>query len=248
MQITVVLGRRVIAVALSAAAIVVGATACGASASHPAASSASSASAVPLAGLTADQIVRKAAADFKAASSVHVTGSGQDSGDHIAVNMTLGTKGCNDTVSEAGKGTFVLVRIGQKVWLKGDSQFWKAAVGSSSPAVQAYLDGKYVEVSATDASVGSLLTMCSMSGLFGQFGPPPSGLVKGKVTTILGQAAQELSKPGQGVVYVSLSSVPELMRIDGGSDGQMNFTGYNAPLNLTPPPAADTIDGTKLGF
>jgi hypothetical protein len=38
------------------------------------------------------------------------------------------------------------------------------------------------------------------------------------------------------------------VRIDGGRQGQLNFTAYDAPLTLTPPPASATIDGSRYGF
>jgi hypothetical protein len=37
------------------------------------------------------------------------------------------------------------------------------------------------------------------------------------------------------------------VRLDTGS-GIMDFSDYNAPLTLTPPPANLTVDGSKYGF
>jgi len=48
--------------------------------------------------------------------------------------------------------------------------------------------------------------------------------------------------------YVTISAHPEFVRINGGRDGHLDFTAYNAPLTLTPPPASKTIDGSKYGF
>jgi hypothetical protein len=146
--------RSAVAAALVGIAMLAGATACGTAASGQSGkAAASTAPANPLAGLTADQIATRAVANLKAASSVHYAGSVNDSNATYTVNLTASTKNCTGTFGIVGKGSFVLLKIGQTLWIKPDNKFW-----------------------------------------------------------------------------TSEGATPEFLRLDGGSDGKLDFSDYNAPL------------------
>lgn len=249
--------RHAVAAALVGAAILGTTAACGTSASSTSATANNTATAAakpsgnPLAGLTADQIASKATADLKAVSSVHMTGSVTDSGQTYVMNLVMGTKGCHGTLSVKGEGSFTLLQIGKKLWIKPDNQFWKYAAGSSAaPAIMQIVGGKYIRPSAKDTSLNSLGALCSPSQFASSFEGQMSGMVKGKTTTISGQPALQIKDTGDPYsAYVTISARPEFLRFDGGSSGnRLNFTGYNTPLRLTPPPASETLDGAKYGF
>jgi len=248
--------RRAVAATLLGAAILGTATACGTSASSTLATSnaPSSASAQPsgnpLAGLTADQIAARTTADLKTVSSVHVTGLVKDSGQAISFNLTMGPKGCTGTMGIKGEGSFSMLKIGKTVWIKPDNQFWKSAAGSSlTPAVMQILAGKYIKPGTKDSSLGSLGAFCDLSQFADSFGGPTTGLVKDGTTTMAGQPALRIKDTSDpGVAYVTLSARPEFLRLDAGHSGQLDFSGYNAPMALTPPPAGEILDGAKYGF
>src|SRR5260370_20039494 len=108
-------GRRVVAscwAVVCCAVVLAGATACGTT--HPG----PSAPANPLAGLTADQIARRATADLAAASSVRIAGSVRQDGQTAFVDLTLGTKGCRETLRIPGQGSLVIIAIGNTMWSK----------------------------------------------------------------------------------------------------------------------------------
>lgn len=216
----------------------------------PARTATATAQAGPLAGLTADQIAARATADLKTVSSVHVTGSGTDSGQTVRMNLTLGTRGCKGTLSIKGEGSFALLKIGTRVWIKPDNRFWKYAAGSSLNAtVMHLLSGKYVEPGAKGSSLGSLGEICNPGQFASAFGSKLTGLVKGATTTIAGQPALQIKDTGDpDSAYVTISARPEFLRLDAGRSAQLDFSGYDAPLRLTPPPASQTLDGAKYGF
>ncbi len=243
--------RCAVAVAISCAAILAGATACGTTASgHSTPAASAKPSVNPLAGLTAEQIARRASADLRAVSSVHVTGWGEGSGQSAVVDLTLGTKGCTGTFRIQGEGSFVLLKIGKMLWIKPDNQFWKSVSRSSSdPALLKVLEGKYLRTSAHFSGLNSIGMFCDPRQFAGDFGGPVNDLVKGKTTTIFGQPALQLTDiRHRASAYVTISARPDFLRIDAGSQGHLDFTGYNAPMSLTPPPAAETVDGSKYGF
>ena len=100
----------------------------------------------PLAALTARQILTKAIADFKAASSVHVAGSEQAAGQTFTMDLTVGANGCTGTVGLGGQGSVLLLRIGGTLWMKPDDQFWKSAL-AAAPADLPAVEGRYVRLS-----------------------------------------------------------------------------------------------------
>jgi hypothetical protein len=224
------------AAAMAAAGLTVLAAGCGGG------SSPGPASASPLAGLTADQILTRAVADLKTASSVHIAGSMQESGQATVIDLTVGAHSCTGTIGVPGQGSLALLGIGNTVWEKPDRQFLKTAgVGTSQLSK---LAGKYLRTTASGSGLGSL---CFLSQLATQLSGGEGHVTEGKTTTIGGQPALELTDAGQGSAYVTVSARPELLRV-GSGDGYMDFTDYNGPLTVTRPPADETVDGAKYGF
>ncbi len=172
-----------------------------------------------------------------------------DSGSTVTVNLTLGATECAGTLGISNEGSFQILKIGSAVWIKPDSKFWKYAAGNGVPAAAlAILSGKYIKPSAK-SSLKSLSMFCDPRQLGASFADNSKGLVKGDITTILGQPALPLEDKGNSATaYVTDSARPQFLRIVDGHGGQLDFTGYGAPIALTPPPAAETIDGARYGF
>ena len=203
-----------------------------------------------LSGLTADQIATRASADLRTASSFRITGSATDAGQKITMNLSVGRKGCAGTLGIKGQGSFTLLMIGKKLWIKPDDKFWKYAAGSAGTAVLSLVSGKYIEPGSKGSSLGAMAAFCSPNQFAGSFGSHPAGLVKGVTTTISGQRALQIKDTADAAsVYVSISARPEFLRLDGGGNhGHLDFSHYNEPLHLLPPPASETLDGARYGF
>ena len=252
-------GQRAAAATLAGAAILGAASACSASGS-PASSSTSAAAGSTasasakgggaLDGLSADEIASRATADLKVVSSVHVKGSVQSSGQNIALNLSLGSQGCTGTMGIDGQGSFVLLKIGNSLWIKPDDKFWKHAAGSDGSALIDLVSGKYIKPSAKGSSLASIGALCDPAKFAKSFGSNMTGMVKGTTTTIAGQPALQIKDSGDAAsAFVTVDAKPEFLRLDGGgSNGKLDFTDYNAPLHLTPPPSSETLDGAKYGF
>jgi hypothetical protein len=203
-----------------------------------------------LSGLTADQIATRATADLRSASSVRITGSATDAGQKMTVDLSLGTKGCTGTIGINGKGTVKVLKIGKRLWIKPDDRFWRSAGGSAAAAIMPIVSGKYIEPGSKGSSLAGMGTFCSLSQFTGSIDRHPAGLVKGVTTTISGQPALQIKDIADTAsVYVSISARPEFLRFEGsGTDGRWDFSHYNEPLHLVPPPASETLDGAKYGF
>lgn len=239
---------RVAAVAISGTAILAAVTGCAAwkAASVAEAASASAAATVsagPLAGLTGQQILTRAVADLKAASSVHITGTTKVAGQATAVDLTVGADGCTGTIAIQGQGSVLVRGAGDTVWMKPDEQFYRAA--GVSAAERSKLAGKYLRTTAGRSGVG---TLCYLGQLASQISGGAGRVVLGQATTVLGQPARrlnEVKRPGE--VYVTTSARPEFLRVSSGG-GYLDFAGYDAPFTVTAPPAAQVVDGASYNF
>jgi hypothetical protein len=178
---------------------------------------------------------------------VHVTGPTNNSGQPETLNVTLGATNCQGSFATKGKGTFSILKIGGSTFFSADPTFWKqsGAAGSSLTL----LAGKYLKVGPNSQTLSTLGALCHPSQLGSSFSGSVSGMVERGYTTINGQKALHITDSGDpDGIYVSLSATPEVLRLDAGSNANLYFTNYNAPLNLTAPPANLTLDGKKYGF
>jgi hypothetical protein len=232
-------GRRAVAVVISCAGLAAGATACGTAQLSPSAPAArATQSGGSLAGLTADQIARRAIADLAAVPSVHVAGSTGQGGQIAFLDLILGTKGCRETLRIPGQGTSTLLQIGTTVWFKPSYQMLKWIAYGVPAAARRHLEGKYLQTPDVPAGMGA---WCSRVDLASAYVDGLKGLARGKIMTISGQPALQLTdKRHSTSAYVTISARPEFLRIDVSGEEHTVFTGYNRPLTLTRPPADQT--------
>jgi hypothetical protein len=225
----------------------------GASGATGAAPSATS-TADPLASLSATKVAAEVMADAKAASSLTLAGSiTQTDGTGETVNLAIKPgQGCTGTIATMGKGSFKLTKIGDTIYLDPDKQFWEANGGAAASTIINLVNGKYIKISSTDKTMGSVADLCDVSQMFSTNGKQDA-LAKGKVTTLNGTQVLPLNDTAEGSVsYVTDASKPQLVAITspkGAKNGSGKITvTYDAPVTLTAPPASQVLDGSKLGI
>jgi hypothetical protein len=241
---------RIVAASLLAGAIALPAAAC--SSGGPGTSSAA-----PVSG-TPDQIVQQAVSDLKAATSLRISGSVVSQGTNITIDFTdAAAHGCQGTLAlaaSASSGTAVsgaanLVEVNSTVYMELDKSFFDN-LGLPSSAFSE-VTRKYIKVTSK-SQLANFAQLCDPSTLASGIDKEVTGFVKDGTATIDGQATQAFKQPahaGSGIVYISESATPEIVQLQGpGSEGQVNFTDYNAPATIIAPPAADVIDGSKFGL
>jgi hypothetical protein len=206
----------------------------------------------PLAGLTAQQVLTKAIDDAKAASSLTMVGTVNDSGSLYTLNLGFKKgEGCSGTIAVAGKGSFDLTIIGSTAYLKPDNKFWRSYAGAQANAVISLLGGRYIKGSTSNSNVASLSKLCDINGMLTSF-KAQGKVSKGAVTTLDGKQVLPLKDSKGGTMWVTNSSTPEIVVVanlgaTGGSSGKVTF-GIDAPVTLTAPPADKVLDGSSLGF
>jgi hypothetical protein len=229
-------------------------TACAGSASSspsaaPAARTAAASPVDPLKALTGRQVETEAIANLKAASSVRVAGTVPISGTSVTVN--LGIKhgsGCTGTIAAGSQGSVKLIVIGKVVYLDPDTQFWKAEAGTGASAASALVDGRYIKATTGKDGLSSLASMCDLPQLIAS-GKVSVSASKRAVTTLHGVRVLPLKVSDNGVLYVTDTSKPEIVEIYApGSDAGMLTFSVGVPVTLTPPPASQVIDGSRVGL
>jgi hypothetical protein len=226
-------------------------TACGGvTASSLAVAPSASKTADPLAGLSATKVVAEADADAKAAPSLTISGTGTEQGE--TVSLDLGIKrgvGCGGTVSLAGKGTVKVTMIGKTFYMDPDKQFWTTSAGANADAVIALVNGKYISLPASDKNVASFADLCDLSKLLDE---GTNTFTRGPLTTLDGKRALAIKVSDGSTVYVTDTSKPEYLEAAASKGSQAGsgklIISVGAPVTLTPPPASEVIDGTKLGI
>jgi hypothetical protein len=234
-------------------------TACGSGASSHSAATAAAAPATsvtatahggPLGGKSADAIITAALTNTEAASTVRMTGAGTDAGKGVMFDLELVRgRGCEGTLSMSKAQTFRLIYLGNTVWMRPSDAFY-ASLGGNKAAL-ALLTGKYIKVKSTDSLVGNISNLCTLSGLLGTVGPTSGRRFAAQASTYKGQPVMKLTQPDHtGYVYISDTARPVLLLVTelGASGGSIAFTNYNAAVTITPPPAAQTIDGSQFGL
>jgi hypothetical protein len=255
---------RIVTASLLAGAIALPMAAC----SPGGSSGPGTSSATPVPG-TPDQIVQQAVSDLKAATSLRINGSVVSQGTNITIDFTdVAAHGCQGTLALAASpsssgaaasgaavsgaavsGLADLIEVNSTVYMKLDKSFFKNL--GLPTAVFAEVTGKYIKVTST-SELANFAQLCDPSTLASSFDQELTGFVKDGTSTIGGQATEAFKQPahaGSGIVYVSESATPEILRLQGpGGEGQVTFSNYNAPATITAPPASDVIDGSKFGL
>lgn len=230
------LKRTSVAGALACAAVVAGLSACS-----------SGGSGDPLGGMNANEITMKAFSDLNNASSVHVTGPSNGGGTNYNLDVTLSTKNCQGTYATPAKGTFHVLTLDGTTYFSANQLYWKSSGASGSNL--SLLTSHIIKVGPNSQTLAALNTLCHPSQLAKSFTGNVSGMIDRGWTTINGQKVMHITDGGDAAgIYVSDSSTPEVIRLNAGSNLDLVFSNYNAPLNLTAPPASQLLDGKKMGF
>jgi len=213
----------------------------------------------PLAGLTVAQIRAKAGADAEAMKSVCLSTREPLSGTRLKGLATvtvasLSAPSCEFTVTTPGGGTATLLEIKEALWVRANQAYTRIAGAQTAEALSARA-GKWVRAPRTDATISNLLPLCrlpwtSFSNLtFPDKNPSFSETRTAGLPVIDGQRTVGTTDPLGGITYVSDTARPLPVRDVFKDLPGMTFDyfDFGIPATITPPPAADVIDGSGYG-
>jgi hypothetical protein len=203
-----------------------------------------------IAALPATEIVTRAKAAFKAATSVHVTGGGTSGQDAFKVDMRYTADGKASGTVDNGGETVELRRVGQIVYIKASKAFWSSAGGTKAATL---FGDKYVKAPVSDQRVASIVSLTDKGSFIDSALATTGTITKGATKTVNGSPAIALSikdSTGGSTLYVATSGQPlplEALPQAGGTDtGKVDFLDYGAQVDVQVPPAAQTVDVNAL--
>jgi hypothetical protein len=217
--------------------------------------------------LTADEIVGKAVTDLEDASSVHTSASTSILGLTVTDSAAYARHGCQSVISYSRQGTSLSLEfrvIGASAWVYLSTGAWKS-LGYTGAELSS-LEGKWVTLAALKklSPRNDLPAPAAVCGARSEFGNLAThGWTLGKLAKVNGQWAWRVSGTSTETVsgcvqmgskcknistkvsrkisaYVSVSAKPEFLSMS--TKGAIErFSGYNAKVTLTAPPAADVL-------
>jgi hypothetical protein len=194
---------------------------------------------------SADQILTTAVNAAKSAKSVHVSGAVKDSGQSIAIDLSIATgKGATGTVAE-GPASFKLIEAGNAFYIQPNPAFL-LKFAHSKAAVQLF-KGKWLKGSPSDSSFQSFGELTSIKSLMGSLTQDHGTLSKGSNSTVNGQKAIALDSSKGGTMYVATTGKPyplQVTKTSGSQTGKVTFSKYNQAFSITAP--SNSIDLDKL--
>jgi len=207
----------------------------------------------PLAGQAGNKVLTVATANAEAAASLTINGTVSQSGKSITIDLGIKRgQGCAGTVGESGVGSMKLVVIGETLYMKPDTEFWKSVAGNAgdASAVIALLGGRYLKLPADGGSAAGVGSICDVSKLLNS--GATGRVTREAVTRLAGIRVLPLKLSDGSTEYVTDTSKPEFVEAfapKGTKDGAGKATlSVGAPVRLTAPPASQVIDGSKLGM
>jgi hypothetical protein len=241
-----------IALAVSAAALLGaacgggdGSTPAGAAATSTVAAGTPAATPSGTADLPATEILARAKAALKSATSVRISGYAGAGSERTDLDLRYAGTSALGTLTIGGQ-RLDLRRIGQTVYIKGSPEFLKAQV----PDVPAQLQGKWLKASLTEPRLADLTEPLDLGKTADVFLKPDGAVTKGERKSIAGTDAISLRSAGSGALWIAAAGKPYpllLSSTEPKDPGRISFTDYDAGVSVTPPPAELTLDIDTLG-
>ncbi|MFG2293693.1 hypothetical protein [Streptomyces sp. NPDC048603] len=211
----------------------------------------------PFAGKSGSEVVNASLDTVRKASSLTFSGTFPDGGKtvHVTMSMTKGGAECTGTFGTEGEGKAELLKKGEDLYLKADEAFYSSEF-KDMPKDEAalalkLLAGKWVKSKATDADSKDVAGFCDLGKLTEEF-EKSEGAKKGKTGTVNGQEALEITTKtddGTETVWVATKGEPYLLKTvhTGEEAGEMNFSGFDKPVQVPAPADKDIVDLAKMG-
>jgi len=151
-----------------------------------------------------------------------------------------------------GQGTVRLTMIGKTMYLNPDKRFLTVAAGTAAKAetVIALVNGRYLQLPASDKNMAGLAAWCDPGKLLDQGAPVTFS--KGAITTLGGQPVLAIEVSDGSTQYVTDTSRPQYVAVTVPRHARSGATkltfSVDAPVTLVVPPAGRVIDGAMFGL
>ncbi|MEV0278196.1 hypothetical protein AB0I22_17680 [Streptomyces sp. NPDC050610] len=207
-------------------------------------------------GLSAQEISKKARGELSSASSLRMKMDAAAGTASAKMDIAADDKNnCAGTTSPpTGKGSVEVVKRGDEVWLKPDTDVWTAATGDPKKGALAAkaAKGRYLHGKTSEALLKQMASSCDDLKTFQKkIAGDNAGdekLKKGEETTLGGKRVVPLTAKGkdgaESTIYVAAEGKPQLLKIASKQNGKtstMEFTDYGKPVAVNPPSEKESM-------
>ncbi|MFJ2056592.1 hypothetical protein ACIOMM_11655 [Streptomyces sp. NPDC087908] len=216
----------------------------------------------PFAGLGADEIADRAVTATRSATSLRMTGRVVTEGQPLDIDFAVNDRGeCTGAMRIQG-GAAELRRIDRITYIKGDEAFWRVSMASQGmpdaqiDATVELVKGRWLKIAPGQAGSADLSGVCDLKALLADLDQDQEerrGLTRGPDSEVDGTPVANLVKkrPGGETTTVSVARegrpyILRMVRAGGGQPGAVRFSDYDKPVRVVVPPAAETVDLSKL--
>ncbi|MFC9706310.1 hypothetical protein ACFTWD_37105 [Streptomyces sp. NPDC056943] len=216
----------------------------------------------PFADLTPDEIADRAVTATQSATSLRMTGRVVADGEPLDIDFAVNDRQECTGVMKIGGGTAELRRVDDITYMKGDEAFWRVSMASQGmPEAQIdatieLVKGRWLKIAPGQAGSGDLSGVCDLKGLLADLDEDEeerTGLVRGPDGEVDDTPVATLVKKKTGgettTVSVSEEGKPYILKMvktGGDEPGSMLLSDYDKPVDVTVPPADETVDLSKL--
>jgi hypothetical protein len=195
-----------------------------------------------VASMTPQQIIVQMKKAVSGATSVHIVGGGTTGGTTLTLDLQLEKgKGGSGHIS-AGGLSFDIVKIGPKLYFKGEKAFLKHYAGAAAPLFA----GRWFVASTSVPQFASFSSLTDIETLVDNIVSSAGTLTKGSTTTIDGRPAIAIVDSAKGgTLYVATTGPAYPLQLNPGKGkGGVKFTDWDQPITLKAP--ANPLDYAKL--
>ncbi|MFI6939378.1 hypothetical protein ACIBI4_08915 [Streptomyces sp. NPDC050418] len=154
----------------------------------------------------------------------------------------------------AGKGSFDILKRGDKVWIKADKDFWKTMGGPQGGAIATLLGDRYLVGDANDPQMSELSSSCNLKELQKEMESDndSDNVKKGGTSSVDGQETITIEATEDGeksTIDVATEGEPYPLKIVSNEDGKEQtvlLSDYDKPVPSDTPPASETVDIKEL--
>ena len=182
-------------------------------------------------------IVMRATRAIDDVHSVRVSGVISDGSAQHPIRLDLqlvNGRGATGSLSENG-ASFRLITVGGESYVNGSPEFWRQFGGSGAAA---QLQGKWLRASSSNGDFASLASLTQVHKLLAALLTGHGALVRGGMSTLAGHRVIALhDTSAHGTLFVATSGAPYPIRIQdtGSHGGELDFSGFDAPVALAAP-------------
>ncbi|MCD0485660.1 hypothetical protein LO771_25535 [Streptacidiphilus sp. ASG 303] len=191
-----------------------------------------------------EAIASRARAAALAAPSVHLSGTVVSGGATYRLDVRLSAAGGTGSVV-SGNRSFELLRVGSRLYVKGDADFYAQAAGGKPPS---RLEGRYVRVHATDPAYRQLAVFTDKAALLNSITALGGPARKGDYREVGGVRTVAVGTDGGSTLRVSLEGTPYPVRVERARGaGVLALTDYGKDLTVKAPAPGQVLDYGTAG-